>query len=189
MPEIQIEMKDEAVKAALSDLSRKFSDLSPVMKDIGEYMVRSTEDRFNRQGPAPDGTPWKPLAASTLRRKKHPKILTESEALRGDIHYELLGTHGVKIGTSERIPYAAIHQFGGIIARMARTGVLAFKKSGGFMSRAAAGKRKTAVRIAFAHYGERKTKIPARPFLGVSADDSAKIVGMINRWIAGESKG
>jgi phage gpG-like protein len=159
------------------------------MKIIGEYMVRSTENRFNRQGPAPDGTPWKPLAASTKKRKKHPKILTESGALRGDIHYQLLGTHGVAIGTSGRIPYAAIHQLGGTINRKARIGVLAFKNKGGFMSRSTAGKRKTAVRIAFAHYGAGQTKIPARPFLGVSADDSAKIVGMINQWITGESKG
>jgi phage virion morphogenesis protein len=189
MPEIRIEMKDEAVKAALIGLSRKFSDLSPVMKIIGEYMVRSTENRFNRQGPAPDGSPWKPLAASTLKRKKHPKILTESGALRGDIHYHLLGTRGVAIGTSGRIPYAAIHQLGGTIAHKAWIGVLAFKKKGGFMSRSDAGKRKTAIRVAFAHYGEGQTKIPARPFLGVSADDSTKIVGMISQWIAGENKG
>jgi len=188
MPEIRIELKDEAVRVALNDLSRKFSDLSPVMKIIGEYMVKSTEDRFNRQGPAPDGSAWKPLAASTRKRKKHPKILTESGALRGDIHYQLVGTHGVAIGTSGRIPYAAIQQLGGTINQKARTGVLAFRNKGGFMSRAAAGKRKTAVRIAFASYGARQTRIPARPFLGVSAADSTKIVGIINNYIAARQR-
>jgi phage virion morphogenesis protein len=183
MPEIRIAVDDKAVNEALIDLQRNVSDLSPVMKVIGEYMVRSTEDRFNRQGPAPDGTPWKPLAVSTLKRKKHPKILTESGALRGDINYHLLGTLGVAIGTTGRIPYAAIHQLGGTIAHKARVGVLAFKKKGGFMSRSDAGKRKTAVRVAFAHYGERQTKIPARPFLGVSAQDSAKIVGIISKYL------
>ena len=183
MPEIRIVVKDEAVNAALADLSRKVSDLSPVMKVIGEYMVRSTENRFSRQGPAPDGSPWKPLAASTLKRKKHPKILTESGALRGDIHYQLLGTHGVAIGTTGRIPYAAIHQLGGTIAHKARMGVLAFGKKGGFLSRKDAGRRKTAVRVAFARYGERQTRIPARPFLGVSAQDSGQIVGIINRYL------
>jgi len=184
MPEIRIDMKDDAVKAALSDLFRKVSDLAPIMKIIGEYMVRSTEDRFNRQGPAPDGSPWAPLASSTLKRKKHPKILTESGALRGDIHFELLGKNGVAIGTTERIPYAAIHQLGGVIDHKARTGILAFRNRGGFLSRKAAGRRKTAVRIAVAHYGERQTRIPARPFLGVSADDSANIVGIVNQYLA-----
>lgn len=184
MPEIKITIEDKAVNRALNDLSRKISDLSPVMKIIGEYMVRSTEDRFKRQGPAPDGSAWKPLAASTLKRKKHPKILTESGALRGDIHYALLGTHGVSIGTTGRIPYAAIQQLGGTINQKARTGVLAFRKKGGFLSRAAAGQRKTSVRIAFANYGARQTRIPARPFLGISAADSTKIVGIIDNYMA-----
>lgn len=184
MPEIKIKIDDAAVNQALGELAQKTNDFSPVMKIIGEYMVRSTENRFNRQGPAPDGSPWAPLAASTLKRKKHPKILTESGALRGDIHYGLLGTHGVAIGTSGRIPYAAIQQLGGTITRKARIGVLAFKKKGGFLSRAAAGKQKTAVRVAFANYGARETQIPARPYLGVSTMDSEKIVGIVNRYIA-----
>ena len=64
MPEIIIKIEDEEVKKALNDLAGRMANPSPVMKIIGEYMVRSTEDRFNRQGPAPDGSPWARRAAA-----------------------------------------------------------------------------------------------------------------------------
>ena len=182
---IVIKIDDAAVKEALNDLGRRMANPSPVMKIIGEYMIRSTEERFNRQGPAPDGTPWAPLKPGTLRRKKHSKILTESGALRGGIHYQLLGRNGVRIGTGMNIPYAAIQQLGGTIDQAARTATLAFKnRGGGFLSRKAASKRKTAVRVATASYGARKITIPARAYLGISDQDSGVIVGMINDYLA-----
>lgn len=184
MPEIIIKIDDAEVKKALNDLAGRMANPSPVMKIIGEYMVRSTEDRFNRQGPAPDGSPWARLSRSTLKRKKHPKILTESGALRGGIHYQLRGTNAVLIGPGTNIPYAAIHQLGGTISLKARTGTLAFKNKGGFLSRKAAGQRKTAVRVAVANYGARKIMIPARPYLGVSEKDSGEIVRIINNYLA-----
>jgi phage virion morphogenesis protein len=184
MPEIRIEVHDEAVQAALAGLSRRVANLSPVMRIVGEYMVRSTEERFDSQGPAPDGNPWAPLAASTRKRKKHPKILTESGAMRGDIHYSSLGTHAVAIGTTTRIPYAAIQQLGGTIKHGARTQTLAFKNKGGFLSRKAASRRKTAVRVAIARIGAHETKISGRAFLGISSKDSAAIVGIVNNYLA-----
>ncbi len=111
MTEIRITLHDEPVKKTLNDLAGKVKDPSPVMKIIREYMLRSTEDRFNSQRPAPDGSPWPPLKASTLKRKKHGKILTESGHLRGSIRYQLLGNAAVAIGTNR--VYAAIHQLGG----------------------------------------------------------------------------
>lgn len=182
MPEIRIEVRDEAVRKALNDLAGKVRDLSPVMRIIGEYMVRSTEERFGGQGPAPSGAPWAPLAKSTLRKKKHSKILTESGALRGDIHYRLLGTRGVSIGTTGRVPYAAIHQFGGVIEQAARSEIFVRNryargaKKGSFKKGTTAGRGFT--------FGARRIAIPARPFLGVSATDSNSIVGHINRYLA-----
>ncbi|MEW6670219.1 MAG: phage virion morphogenesis protein [Thermodesulfobacteriota bacterium] len=183
--EIKIELKDEAVKKALSDLGGKVKDPSPVMKAIGEYMLRSTEDRFRSQGPAPDGTPWAPLSRSTLRRKKHRKILTETTALRSSIHYQLMGQAAVAVGTGRNIPYAAIQQLGGAIKHKARSLTLAFTGKGRFMSRRAAGKQKSgAVRVAFAAIGAHETRIPARSYIGVSEKDSAWIVNRINQYLA-----
>jgi phage gpG-like protein len=194
MPEIRVQMNDAAVQRSLDELSGRIKNPSPLMKIIGEYMVRSTEDRFNRQGPAPEGSPWAPLAAATLRRKKHPKILTESGALRGDIHYQLPSTHSVAIGPSSRIPYGAIQQLGGKIHRGAgRISVRHRTDAKGRLLRtdlfggkglifAKAGHKRALTRTFRSQAHD--IEIPARPYLGVSAADSAGIVGLVNRYLA-----
>lgn len=168
--EIKIRVDDKPVQQALADAAQKMRDLSPVMKLIGEYMLKSTEMRFRNQGPAPDGTPWAPLKASTLARKKHHKILTESGHLRGSIRYQLFGLSSVAIGTNR--VYAAIHQFGG--KTPART-ILPVRKKALFWPGAAYPVK--SVR----HPG---SVIPSRPFLGVSAKDSEQIVDIINRHLS-----
>lgn len=166
MPDIRIEITDDPVKKALTALAGKVRNLSPVMKIIGEYMLRSTEDRFKRQGPAPGGTPWAPLKPSTLRQKKHNKILTESGRMRGSIRYRLEGSDTVAIGTN--VPHAATHQLGG-------------------PARIITARLKKALFWPGARHPVKSVKhpgIPARPFLGVSKEDSTNIVGIINRYLA-----
>ncbi|MFH2011689.1 MAG: phage virion morphogenesis protein [Pseudomonadota bacterium] len=180
MFEIRIQNEDKAVQSALGALAGKVKNLSPVMKIIGEYMLRSTEERFNSQGPSPDGKPWAPLKASTLKRKKHSKILTESGHLRGSIRYQLQGTSAVAIGTNKE--YGAIHQLGGQITQGARSETFLRKrhvngeKKGSFKKGTTAGRGFT--------FGEKKINIPARPYLGVSARDSTEIVGIVNRYLS-----
>jgi len=185
-------MEDAEVAAALNKLTGKVANLSPVMRIIGEYMVRSTEDRFYSEGPAPDGMAWPPLAASTRRRKKHPKILTESGDLRV-MHPQLLGTHGVAIGPSSRIHYAAIHQLGGTIHRGAGTvqvrhrtdakgNLLRTELFGGKGLVFAKASHKRALSRQFSTAAH-DIRIPARPYLGVSAADSTAIVGIVNRYL------
>ena len=182
MPEIIIKCDDKDVSEALQRVAKRIGNLSPIMKIIGERVILQTEERFNRQGPAPDGAPWASLSPATLKQKKHRKILTESGELRGSIHYQLRGANAIAIGTNK--VYGAIQQLGGSIRHGARSQTLAFKKGGGFLSHAAASRRKTPVRVAFASIGAHETKIPARPFLGLSADNSAEIVGIINNYLS-----
>jgi len=170
MPEIRITVNDEQVNQALNNLAQKVKDPSAAMKIIGEYMLRSTENRFDSQGPAPDGSPWAPLKASTLRRKKHSKILTEYGHLRGSIRYQLQGPFSVAIGTNR--VYAAIHQLGG---KTSPSVIVPKTKKALFWPGAAHPVK--SVR----HPG---SVIPARPFLGVSAQDSTEIVGIINRYLS-----
>jgi phage virion morphogenesis protein len=148
MPDITIRIEDKPVLDALNRLSRKMGDLSPVLRVIGEELVKSTEARFGSQGPAPDGTPWKALSPATLKRKKHSKILTESGHLRGSIRSQLMGTHAVAVGTNR--VYGAIHQLGGPAGR------------------------------------GRKVRIPARPYLGISPEDSERITGIVERYLEGK---
>lgn len=65
------------------------SDLTPVMKDIGEHLLNTTRERFkDEQGPL--GAPWAPLSEHTKRRKKRNagRILTRDGYLGGTLAVE-----------------------------------------------------------------------------------------------------
>ncbi len=136
---IDIDIDDQAVRRTLRRLEAAGADLTPALEDIGEALLLSTEQRFSDQVD-PDGRPWKPLSPKYRRRKKHPKILTETTNLRGRIVWQLV-PGGVEVGTD--VVYAAIHQFGGRAGR----GLAA--------------------------------EIPARPYLGISAQDRSDILNIL----------
>lgn len=167
---VAVGFEDRAVRQALKRLQRAGADLQPAWRDIGEYLLNSTRERFDREQ-APDGTPWEPLAESTLRRKMlkgvgrgkgkprkslttgrgntkvgairrlaSNQILVESGNLRDLMRYQAT-REGLRFG-SDRV-YAAIQQFGG------------------------------------ADVG--RPDIPARPFLGLSAADRAEVLAILNQ--------
>lgn len=88
-------------------------DASAPLKDVGEYYLRRTEERFNREM-APGGARWKELAPSTRAAKRHAKILTETQRLRGGFTYSV-DPKSLEFGTN--VIYGAIHQFGGETGR------------------------------------------------------------------------
>lgn len=139
-----VKTTDHEVKAALRNLLAKVGDLKPVMDRIGLYYLKSVQENFDKQS-SPDGTPWQKLSAATLMmtlgtkrtstsgRISRPylnkrgalsakgrtylqgkRILIESNDLRNSIRHQA-DSHSVTIGTD--IPYAAIHQFGGMAGR------------------------------------------------------------------------
>lgn len=142
--------------------------LQPAAHQIGEALVSSTIRRFNEQK-APDGTPWQPLAASSVaprkkdftrsgrlrkraeRRLMNRKILIQTARLRNSIAFKVKGT-SVAVGTN--VVYAATHQFGA--------------KAGNF------GQTSRGQAIPFGD-------VPARPFLGISSDDQAEIDRILKR--------
>ncbi|GAB1384898.1 phage virion morphogenesis protein [Melaminivora sp.] len=86
-------------------------DASTLLPRLGEYLQRSTQERFKTQTD-PDGAPWAQLAPHTKKRKKYnpQKILTLRGTLRSQIRYQVLDKHSVQVGSA--LPYAATHQFG-----------------------------------------------------------------------------
>lgn len=159
-----IEIDDSEVRAALQRTLAATGNLSPVMKAIGERLLRSTEERFETET-APDGTAWQPLAPGSaeagFKNKKTPvkgllsaafsrylagrKILTLSGQLRGSI-YSKPAKDQVAVGTGKI--YGAIHQLGGQAGR------------------------------------GRKVTIPARPFLGVTDSDRSEILELLGDHVA-----
>lgn len=165
--DIRIDIDDREIRTALNRLLRATGDLTPAMKNIGEYLVQATEERFNRQSD-PDGQKWPEVAPATRARKKHPKVLTESHHLRGSIHPQA-DRHSVTVGTN--VPYGAIHQFGfeGEVSIPAHERLIkvAFGKA-----------LKQPVRARIRPYTVRRN-LPARPFLGLSEQDREEILAII----------
>ena len=107
---IRIELDDDEVRAAFNRLIAAGSDMSPLMRDIGEHLLSTTRERFRSQK-APDGTPWAPLSESTKAKKTRNvgKILTERGFLSGNLAYRA-GSDEVLVGSPSI--YAGTHQFG-----------------------------------------------------------------------------
>jgi len=76
--ELTIRIDDAAVVAMFARL-RGVRDLSPLMADIGEAVLESTQQRFVTST-APDGSKWKPLADGSGR-----KPLLKSGTMRDEI--------------------------------------------------------------------------------------------------------
>lgn len=165
----------------LNQLNQKMDDLSQPMADIGEYLVYDTRRRFE-EGVSPDGVPWAPHQLSSIAahlaiakglgtkqgRSKlaGARTLWQTGTLRDSIFPES-GSDYVTIGTNS--VYAAIHQFGGRtsphVIRPRRKQALAWP--GGIAKRVN-------------HPGSR---IPARPFMGVSEENKSEILSIINGYL------
>lgn len=163
-----VHVENKQVIEALRRARSADANMRGIYKAIGEYMIKSTLERFERGGPAPDGKPWAPLKPSTLARKKTTQILVESRHLRDSIRYRADNTK-VEIGT--KVKYAAIHQFGG------RTSPTIIKP-----------RRKKALWWPGAPHPVKSVRhpgvaIPARPYLGVDKDDAQEIEDIVAHYI------
>ena len=156
----------EEVGRALRRLFQVFEEPGPILDIIGQSLVTSTIDRFERER-SPEGAPWKKSARA---RREGGQTLTDTARLRGSITHRV-GPDFVEVGTN--VVYAAIHQFGGQTPprtiRPKRAKALKFSIGG-----------RTVFAKSVRHPGSR---IPARPFLGLSSQDEGSIVRVIDRAI------
>lgn len=110
---IEVKVDTREIEKALRDLQAVAGDLQPAFRDIGEYLLRSHNERF-RAGVDPEGNLWDELDPEYKARKpkNQDKVLVLSGNLMEKLVYqvspnELLFSTGV-----ETIKYAATHQFG-----------------------------------------------------------------------------
>jgi phage virion morphogenesis protein len=152
LTQIRVTINDTQLQQRLSQLAVRYLDLTPANRDIGEYLLRRTRRRFDTEI-APDGTPWKSLAAATVKAKERRKrtgipyrtrarpdsILKDTFTLRDSITY-LATRDSVAVGTN--IVYGIYHQS-----------------------------------------DEPRTKVPHRPFLGLDDADRSEIVAIITDYL------
>ncbi|MDT8428500.1 MAG: phage virion morphogenesis protein [Pseudomonadales bacterium] len=149
---IDIDYDDTQVRKALLQLLNASVNLEPAFRQIGELLDLQHRERWD-SAVAPDGTPWEPLADSTLKRKEKrgrpSDILVDSGNLRDLLRWQA-SPDAVQFGT-DRV-YGAVHQFGRGQLSSIRT-------------------RKTL------------PAIPARPWLGIAESDKPLIVDILARHI------
>lgn len=174
---ITVDVQDHGVQDALQALSKRVSNMQPILKAIGEDIMERTKQRFGTST-GPDGLRWQGNALATVqavlaraRARKGgvlkngnlskkvqtglagKKLLVDTGSLARQFHVSA-NANSVTVGNS--MIYAAIHQFGG-----------------------KAGKGK-------------KVTIPARPFLPVKSDGSLYpqeqrlILDALNVYLAGK---
>lgn len=103
---------DDGATASLVALAKRIGNLDPALDEIGASQVTEVQQRFEDQKDA-DGQAWKPLAASTLLRRKapNPRILRMTGDLYDSVTHQVLSLRGVRVGSNRA--YARLHQFGG----------------------------------------------------------------------------
>lgn len=143
-----------AAVRAFQRLQRQMANTTPIMRAIGTGLIEGTHTRFER-GVSPDGAAWAPLNPGYASVKRGPGILRGS-AMRGGLMGSITqrASHNtVEVGTNKI--YAAVHQTGATI-RPVHAAHLRFRMASGLVQ-------------------ADSVTIPARPFLGVSAEDERMI--------------
>lgn len=162
---ITIQVVEDDISNALGILQETLDDLSPVMAQIGEYLVASTRKRI-ADGVTPEGQRFAPKSPSTIQNylangfakgaKAGPLIRT-GDMLDHSLHIDH-GPDFVSIGSTAL--QAAVMHFG------APKGSL-----GAYSGTDKRGRSYSGV----APWGN----IPARPFLGISTEDRSAIMDLI----------
>ncbi|ARJ70090.1 phage virion morphogenesis protein [Paracoccus contaminans] len=186
-------LDDAAAQTRLAELYERMDNHQGFLQNVGEHLLNAVRDRFAAQA-GPDGAEWAKLKPATIRERERKRftpiqILTRHtrSGLRASINLKV-GNDQVTIGTPKA--YAAIHQFGGTINKPAREGVIyrhvswkPQKLSNRFAplkGRKEQPKANLAEKVAIKAH---EISMPARPFLGFSAEDQAEVIRIASDWL------
>lgn len=107
-----------SLSAFLQDLSKKASNLTPILYHTQDAMYQLSMDSFEKEKDV-FGNPWKPTkltesSAKSLKNQKFgkKKILQDTGVLKESVIARNNGANKVSIGSN--LSYAPIHQFGGL---------------------------------------------------------------------------
>ena len=111
-PIFSIQYNDKQVSDRLSRILAQTGNLKPALREIGEYVLFATDQRFVTETD-PQGNKWKPLTPFTLREKRAKgrilKILQSTGLLRSRVNYQVVGNQCI-VGVNDE--KAKKHQLG-----------------------------------------------------------------------------
>lgn len=164
----KVDFNTTAIRDAIQSARDKLEDMTPIFRDVREYMVRATRKRFT-EGKDPDGKAWAPKSEATLARYKRLGYGELPKALIGPgrrLSREIKGSadrNGAVIGSA--LIYSRVMQEGAL------KGEFGLKMNRG--------------RVVPIPWG----RIPARRWLGISDADELAIIDIVEEHLEEDLKG
>jgi phage virion morphogenesis protein len=120
---ISVQIDDREVKRLLQDLIIRGGDLQDPLRRIGESIQEMVDLSFTTQQ-SPEGSPWAPLTALTLSRRRDGgiggvSILRDTGLLAGSYMINRLTRKDLEVGTKDI--RAGTHQYGAAKGAYGRT--------------------------------------------------------------------
>jgi phage gpG-like protein len=152
---ISIEINDAATIAVLHRAAAQFDNMLPLYTDIGAILIKSTKERFAK-GESPEGVKWAPKSPATMAK------------------------YGAR--KSNRVDSRPLFGPSGILSSQIFSEPEADQVAVGSARVYAAMMQKGGTKAQFPHlWGD----IPARPFIGLSAEDIKNITAQTEDWMRG----
>lgn len=159
MPDLRITVDGADFARRFQVLAGSLAGFRPFLQAAGDLLLASVERRFATES-GPGGRKW---PQSLAARCEHRQTLTKSGRLRRSFRTRI-GADGLSLGTD--VPYAPIHQVGGVIRAKTPAGLRFRICPGGPLLR------------------KRSVRIPARPFLGIADDDRSALATLFTRHLS-----
>ena len=168
---LSIRIDDAELQAALARLIQRSGSPSPVLKAIGESMAESTRRRFETST-APDGSRWAPNSRVTIERYlDRPGAYSKKTGRISAKGATLAMNKKPLVGRTRLLGNQIVYQASGNAVQIGSNRIYAAVQQFGAAAR----------QFGKAPWGA----IPARPFLGVSAEDKADILETVADFLAG----
>jgi phage gpG-like protein len=178
---ITISIDDKTVLAALARISESFTPagISPAMEAIGEKLVLSTRRRFDT-ATGPDGEPWPALRPGTVLAR-YQKMMNEL----GQSHFKKDGSLSksgaeaqTRIGAASSKPLIDTGELSRNISFQVTDG-----GAGVEIGTNRTFDERKGVGAEVHQLGTRDGRIPARPFLGLSAHDKTTVLDILSQFL------
>lgn len=178
---------NQPVLARLAEISRRIDDMSPAMLAIGEKLVESTKQRFTTST-GPDGEKWKQLSQVTILERFNE--ITAAYAYFSDV--ETRKVERVRVGVKKgyydkkgRITKKSANILSNmkpLVDTGALQDTITYQLADGGNGVEIGTNRFSGEwegGAAVHQFGSEDGNIPARPFLGISADDESTILEIL----------
>ncbi|MEP3298559.1 MAG: phage virion morphogenesis protein [Pseudoruegeria sp.] len=188
---ISMKLSDQDASLELQSILTRLGDRQGFYTSVGERLLSSSKDRF-RSETGPDGSPWTPHKPATIKARKArgqtPLTILRSNSkgksgssLAGSLSYDA-SSNDVKLGSP--LAYAAIHQFGGTIKIPERSGQIYRKTNALGKPGRRFAKKTNANHVSEVTIPAHNIRIPARPYVGLTAGDEEGILEDARDWLS-----